>query len=197
MKLVSQATSFRGVRWRAVASVVVAGLALGGCQNSREIFGLDKKAPDEFAVLTRAPLSMPPDYGLRPPTPGVKRPQERAIRDEARRILLSSAPADIEPAAGGPRSTGETALLERAGTADADPTIRQKVSRENQVLAVGDNGLIDRLMFWRKEEPKGSAIDPTLEARRLSENAALGDAATKGPTPVIKRKKRGFLEGLF
>ena len=44
--------------------------------------------PDEFAVVTRAPLSMPPDYGLRPPRPGAARPNETSPRDDARSKLL-------------------------------------------------------------------------------------------------------------
>lgn len=39
---------------------------LGGCSKQvSETFG--KQAPDEFVVLKRAPLIIPPDYDLRPP----------------------------------------------------------------------------------------------------------------------------------
>ena len=31
---------------------------------------MGKRSPDEFAVVRRAPLILPPDYGLRPPRPG-------------------------------------------------------------------------------------------------------------------------------
>lgn len=172
------------------------GLGLSGCAKTREAFGLNKSVPDEFAVVTRAPLSLPPDYGLRPPTPGVGRPQERQVRDEARRILLSSGGGTVIETSAAP-STGELALLNKAGAANADPSIRRKVSRENKLLAAGDKGFVDRLIFWRKDEPKHSEIDPAREARRLSENAAMGDPATKGATPVIQRKKRGLLEGIF
>ena len=47
-------------------------ISVGGCEGVREAAGIAKKAPDEFAVVTRAPLSMPPDYGLRPPRPGAE-----------------------------------------------------------------------------------------------------------------------------
>lgn len=183
------------IPWLAATVVVAATVGLGGCQKTREAFGLEKSAPDEFAVVTRAPLTMPPDYGLRPPSPGAPRPQEREVKEEARRLLVQSGRAADDGSAAG--SPGQTALLGRAGAANVDPGIRQTVSRESQALAEGDKGLVDRLMFWRPEEAKGAAVDPTLEAKRLRENSALGDAATKGPTPVIQRKKRGLLEGLF
>ena len=176
--------------------VVALGLGLSGCAKTREAFGLNKSAPDEFAVVTRAPLSLPPDYGLRPPTPGAQRPQENAVKDEARRILVTSG-GSASTTTTSAASVGETALLTKAGAANVDPSIRAKVSRESNRLRDGDKGFVDRLIFWRKKEPKHSEIDPSREARRLNENAAMGDAATKGATPVIERKKRGILGGLF
>ncbi len=173
--------------------------SLGGCEQTREAFGLQKSAPDEFAVVTRAPLAFPPDYGLRPPTPGARRPQEATTKNEAKNILLRSgsngAPADT----GGKNklSRGEVALLGMAGAQNADPSIREKVSRESSLLAEGDSKFLATLMFWRDEEPPGIILDADSESRRLRENAALGDAPVKGTTPVIKRKQKGFLEGLF
>src|SRR5476649_523970 len=45
-------------------------VALTGCQAMRDAAGLQKKSPDEFAVTTKAPLVIPPDFNLRPPMPG-------------------------------------------------------------------------------------------------------------------------------
>src|ERR1043165_2260549 len=43
---------------------------LSGCDSLRNAAGLTKKSPDEFAVTTKAPLVIPPDFNLRPPLPG-------------------------------------------------------------------------------------------------------------------------------
>src|SRR5215475_3640085 len=43
---------------------------LSGCDSLRSAAGLTKKSPDEFAVTTKAPLVIPPDFNLRPPLPG-------------------------------------------------------------------------------------------------------------------------------
>ena len=59
----------------ALAAAIVGALIVTGCDGAREAIGIGKQSPDEFAIVTRAPLSMPPDYGLRPPQPGVDRPQ--------------------------------------------------------------------------------------------------------------------------
>ena len=81
--------------------LLLAGLALGGCQ----VFG-GRNAPDEFAVARNAPLVIPPDYTLTPPVAGT--------------AVLNPAEAQaqaIEALFGGPapRSASEMSLLERAG----------------------------------------------------------------------------------
>src|ERR1700760_1982891 len=65
-------------------------LLLGGCSGNSltRTFGLTRDAPDEYTVPTRAPLSMPPDYNLRPPRPGAPRPQEQSERQQAAAALV-------------------------------------------------------------------------------------------------------------
>ena len=44
---------------------------LSACEGGiGDALGLGKKAPDEFAVVRSAPLTLPPDFTLRPPRPG-------------------------------------------------------------------------------------------------------------------------------
>lgn len=50
-----------------VLTAFAALLALSSCGNiNRETLGLDKKAPNEFMVSTKAPLTMPPEADLNP-----------------------------------------------------------------------------------------------------------------------------------
>ena len=72
------------------ASMSIGFFLILGCENAKETIGLTKQSPDEFAVVTRAPLSIPPKFDLRPPKPGADRPQETATRSEARKILLKN-----------------------------------------------------------------------------------------------------------
>ena len=72
----SRSTRFKS-RTLFLASVGLVALTLGGCSNAMsqlsDEFGLGRSnGPDEFAVATRAPLSMPPDFSLRPPQPGAR-----------------------------------------------------------------------------------------------------------------------------
>lgn len=178
-------------------AVVALTISVGGCEGVREAAGIAKKAPDEFAVVTRAPLSMPPDYGLRPPRPGAERPQEARVTDTARDLVIkhdSSTTSSENAAAGSP---GESALLSKAGATAPDPKIRRKINRESSILAAESDSLADRLIFWQKSPEQGVIVDAAAESERLKENATRKEAPTKGKTPSIVRKPEGWLEGII
>ena len=187
---------------KGAAFLIAGSLLTSGCQNARSVIGLEKQAPDEFAVITRAPLSVPPDFGLRPPTPGAQRPQEKSVRNQARDVLLghpdtNSASAAQVAAASGKLSAGEAALLASAGALNADASIRSVVNRENTAMVETDASIFDKVFFWQEVDPPGTVVDPEKESRRLREASAMGDPPNKGEVPVIKRRERGILEGIF
>jgi len=93
--------------------VTLAAATLAGCGTSGI---LNRERPDEFAVQRQAPLVVPPDFALTPPSPGAPRPTEGTAADQALDALFGG------PA---PRSQVETSALDRAGT--ADPGIRTAV----------------------------------------------------------------------
>lgn len=193
-------------------SILLAALAIavpalaGGCTSVKEQLGLTKQSPDEFKVVSRAPLSMPPDYNLRPPTPGAPRPQEGTTRDQAAAAVFGYPGAGLQPDQIPPigvgeseaaQSSGESALLQSAGASGVDPNIRALVDTETAADVADSQSLADTLVFWRDPEPYGDVVDPAAEQKRLQENAALGKPVTEGETPVIIRKQRGMLEGIF
>ncbi len=190
-----------------LAAMAVALPALaGGCSSVKEQLGLTKQSPDEFRVVSRAPLSMPPDYNLRPPTPGAPRPQEGTTRDQAAAAVFGYPGAGLQPdqippigegEAESAQSSGESALLQSAGAGGVDPNIRQLVDSETAEDEADSKTLADTLVFWRDPEPYGDVVDPAAEQKRLQENVALGKPVTEGETPVIVRKQRGMLEGIF
>ena len=47
-------------------SVFLFVLLLSSCGVISKDLGLEKTSPDEMLVITRAPLSIPPEFGLRP-----------------------------------------------------------------------------------------------------------------------------------
>lgn len=181
---------------RPALALACAALLASGCSSLRSIAGLDKDAPDEFQVVQRAPLSMPPDFGLRAPDPGAPRPQETTTTDRARQIVIDRqvAPGEskVRPIEG--RSVGEAALLKQAGATGSNTDIRRQVDRETSTLASADKHWVDTLLFWKTAQPAGSVVDPEKEAARLRENAALNRPTTAGETPTIKKKSSALFE---
>jgi Protein of unknown function (DUF3035) len=164
--------------------------ACGGNTNYARTFGLSRDAPDEFTVTTRAPLSMPPEFALRPPTPGEDRPQELSQRQQAADTLVPSAALTN---GGGPMSPGQEAILQQAGPA-APANIRGQV--DQAAIAAASPTLTERLMFWKSTQP-GTVVDPSKETQRLQQNAALGQSPLVGNTPIIQKPNSGFLGNLF
>ncbi len=183
----------------AVCVALVLGVA--ACDGFRKQLGLNKSAPDEFRVVSRAPLSLPPDFTLRPPEPGAPRPQDGTPTQQAKRAVFRVEEDEkLQELLENPndhRSAGERSLLANAGADQIDPNIRQIVERETAEVNAESSDFIDSLVFWRAEEPVGEIIDAEKETRRLRENAALGREVNEGETPTIERKKKAFLEDLF
>jgi hypothetical protein len=84
------------VRHRGLAAVaiVAAGLSLTGCDSFKRAVGMEKTSPDEFAVESRAPLTVPPDFDLRPPQPGASRPQEVSTANKAQDVIDNAGPGE-------------------------------------------------------------------------------------------------------
>ena len=169
-------------------------LALSACSGDEltRTFGLTRDAPDEFQVTTRAPLSMPPDFTLRPPRPGAQRPQELSGSQQAEAALV---PESLNVPVSRRTSAGQEALVAAAGR-PAPANIRAEVNSDAAIDAP-NRSFADRLMFWRAATPPGTAVDPTREAQRIRQNNALGQPVESGDTPIIQRSNRGILSGLF
>jgi hypothetical protein len=175
-------------------------LAACGGDSIRDALGYGKDAPDEFAVMTKAPLVIPPDFSLRPPQPGAPRPQEAnfqpSISAERAMTGVNAAPvAGVQTEA--VKSSGEQALLEQTGGNDADPRIRQIVNSETRTLVEKDASFTDDILFWREKTPPDlSLVDPAAEKKRLQENEAQGKPTTEGKTPS-HTPKPGWFDGIF
>lgn len=194
----------------AALALIGLGVVLSGCSEFRSALGYQKESPDEFQVVARAPLALPPNYDLRPPVPGAERPQEQSMSDQAAarilgRRLTNAAPSSTTGpavvAAPAPavnvNSAGEARFRQQLGVDKADPNIRQVVNAETATFVYDEQYPIDKLLFWRKNPEPGVLLDATEEQRRLRENSALGKPVTDGESPTIERKRGGLLQGIF
>jgi Protein of unknown function (DUF3035) len=171
-----------------ISSVIVfaASLTLSACESTREQFDFSKKAPDEFAVVKRAPLEMPPSFEVRAPRPGAPRPQEQATDQMAREAILGpDAQKALAKEAG--VTQGEAVLLQKTGAANASPAIRAKVDAETAELIKEETPGINALkeMVGQKAtEPSFEEVDPIAETNRIKQNKAQGKPIGTGKTPI-------------
>ncbi|WP_293678275.1 DUF3035 domain-containing protein [uncultured Phenylobacterium sp.] len=167
-----------------VATALVAAAGLAGCQSTQKALGMSKVTPDEFRVVTKAPLVVPPDYALRPPAPGEPRPQELQPESAARNALLGQREAEQ-------RSDGEKMLVAKAGAEKADPLVRYVVDDEFGDIAHKEKGFADRVMFWKKDDaPEATA--PALDGSHTPVDAATEKARIAkltGDKDVIIRRE--------
>jgi len=179
-------------RMRSYLALGLAALSLAACGDVRDDLGLGRSSPDEFAVVDRAPLSVPPEFTLRPPLPGAPRPQEVDQTQRADTTLFGEEGSAAQKNTGR-MSSAEQMLLASTGADKANPDIRQVIDREASQRIVGDEHLVDNLLWWKKEPPPGVAVNAPAEAARIKAAKAKGQPLNKGATPIIERQKSGWL----
>jgi hypothetical protein len=168
-----------------IAASLLGTAGLGGCQSASHALGLAKVTPDEFRVVTKAPLILPPDFALRPPAPGEPRPQELQPESAARTALLGQRSAEV-------RSDGEKLLVTRAGGDKADPLIRYVVDDEFGGLAHKDRGFADWVMFWKKGQPATApSTDATTPTPVDAATESTRIASLIGDKPVVISRSPG------
>lgn len=170
-------------------------LFLAGCSSVKTALGVNKSVPDEFAVVTRAPLTLPPNYALQPPKPGTQRPQELTSYQQAQQVL-SGNQQNIGQNIG--QNTGqsnipnntvngsaEQALLQRAGASQTNQNIREIVDGES----VQQQSLKDA--FLQKPTANTQTVDALKERQRLQQSGVSQDnevpSVTVKPAPWWQR----------
>ncbi len=175
------------------AAALVLSLGLGGCGGGEtvgEALGYERAGPDEMTVIKRPPLTVPPDYNLRPPRSNQPRSQSEAASTAARETLIGpSSTVAPEPSDGAGQasvdkanaserakatltgkevagaesaaSAGQSALLDRTNRVEGNLEALTETRQENRV----DGSLLRRLVTW-KPAPR----DPEADAAQASDD---------------------------
>lgn len=146
--------------------------------------------PDEFRVVRKAPLTVPPEYNLRPPTPGSSRPQELSSEAQARIAVFGSDYAQNA-------SEGEKLFIKAAGGDAVDRSVRSAVDYDNaQILRKSRNFADAILNFGKPAVGSEPVLDPAAEAERLRVQEEGLKELTGGAKVVIQPKQTSKLPGL-
>jgi len=202
MRLRSRRIAYAGL-------LIGAAAMLAGCDTIREAAGNDKQPPDEFAVLTKAPLIIPPDFNLRPPKPGAAPLNQSEPTETAQQSLFGADTATIAKAMPGNMSEGEKMLLASAGAQDANPSIRQDLATDhNKALQSASDDFTNTVLFWQKptERDEGVNADAELEKSASTKPGGAKPATTDSSTqskssddnqPATIEKKKKSSGGWF
>jgi hypothetical protein len=166
----------------------------------QDALGINAKAPDEFVVVKRAPLSVPPEFDLKPPAPGSSEYGRISTREQARSSVLGEASphAAIVESVGSENlpSSAESTFLDKLKVNQADPDIRAKLS-EDRTKKPDTSNAKTLLEILRTEEGEHPVVDAKREAERIRHNKDNNLPVNKGETPVIEPKDRGLLDILL
>jgi hypothetical protein len=166
-------------QWLQTGAVVLLTAVLGACSGSvADTLGMGKRSPDEFAVVKRRPLIVPPDYDLRPPDPSARRPVASRPETQTRAALtgvpIERSAGSAETAAGGPGllrgepapsvSSGEAALIRRSQVS-ADPATVSRPVEGAAAPAGEDASLFERVIAAPADAAEGARETPAVVRR--------------------------------
>jgi hypothetical protein len=163
-------------------AAVLAAIGAGACASG-------PATPDEFRVMRKAPLTVPPDYQLRPPAPGEARPQELMPDAQARIAVFGT---DVARGA----SEGEKAFIAKAGGDAIDRSVRNQVDFDSAQILRKNRGFADSILNFGKGGPSEPLVDPAAEAERLKAEQESLKEVTGGGTVLIRQKNTSKLPGL-
>ena len=195
-------------------------LLLAACDSNsmKSTLGMGQKAPDEFVVVSRPPLVMPPEFDLQPPQPGAEPPHIPSTEAQARKLLLGTrddtmtldefldtpdnTPAvdtAVTPVIVGDAPTAASAnFLNKLGADTANPSIRtqlrQDIAAPPPEATEEAGSLYEQMMGEAREEP---VVDPAAEAERLRTNKDAGKSVTDGETPTQDNSSKSVLDRFF
>jgi len=173
-----------------LALLAGASIALIGCQSIREAAGVTKTPPDEFAVVTKAPLVIPPNFNLRPPHAGAAPTNQSSPTDSAQAALFGDDPAAIAASLPNNYSAEEKTVLANTGGAMADHGIRQQIAADTKSMSTADDSFTDKLLFRSAPDPNaGNPVDADAEHDRIVAEKTDGQTPIEGQAQDEINKK--------
>lgn len=163
---------------------------LAGCSEvTHKQLGLNKESPDEFQVISRPALIIPPNYDLRPPHEGSDY-DARSASDDAKAILGTGRSRDnnfdskkLSPA--------EAHFLDQAGTSEKVSGIRHMLKQDHLVKQKSQEGFWEKLKSFSPTSPHQPEpiVDAAEESSRVKEAIANKEAVNADDTPMLEKKR--------
>lgn len=178
---------------------------LAACSGSvRDTLGMRRSAPNEFKVVSNPPLSVPPEFSLRPPVPDDSFVENKSTSTEAKKVLFEKASADITISS---ETNGEEAFRSLFNANEANPEIKSLLQKEiieaakqEEEKSFIEKNLLSKIPSFSKDNEKqesDSIVDAKLEKDRITESKNKGEEITGNQTPVVEQGSSNNKNGLF
>lgn len=159
---------------------ILAVLALSACSTSdvKSSLGLRKSAPDEFAVISNPPLSVPPSFEMVAPTDEPKVFTEKEVMQETR------------------LGRDDAEFLGEFDRPVAKTKVQKQIDDENKQFhkSRSEKGAVRRAITNINGHDEEKVIDPVSERRRIRDNVANDLPINEGE---VSNKSKSTLERIF
>ena len=136
-------TDFKMNRGKNILGLLCLTLTVSACGGGlSDAFAYKKNPPDEFAILKKQPLIIPPDYSLKPPNETGSKIARASTRVEAEQILTGRE-VDINEIA----SDGEREILDRVGSNPSQNNVRAKIQNDGNNVISKDKAVTEKLIL--------------------------------------------------
>ena len=161
-------------------------ILLCSCASSDNLIKLSEVPPDEFAVIRKDPLEIPPNFNLRPPGKLEKNSSDSSKK--AKEVFTdlignkkknNTSDLDLTP--------GDSILLEKTGFTEKNSSIREVLTSENSQELL-NKGRIEKLVESLVGKRNENILNPSEERKRNQEQVATGENFLKSQKPVIIRR---------
>jgi len=155
-----------------VSAGLVLCLGLSGCSDFKRAIGKEKSKPDEFEVVVRPPLSLPPNFSARP-------------TDQNSSQSAASAPtANAQASKLFARRQGSSTNIDTLFAFDQiEENIRTKIDEETKGV-IYERRLPLQVIFGGLPDV-GPIVDKMAEDERIRQNRRAQRAINEGATPAI------------
>ena len=166
------------------------GLVASGCSGFRKAIGEEKSSPDEFEVVVRPPLSLPPNFFA----------SSDQLTENANSSASSSATAVASAATSAADSPIDARSVAAAALGAAEGRAADSYAQVFDFSAVPDNirQIVDEETYGIRFERRiplqvlfgglpdiGPVLDKFAEDQRLRQTLRQGGSATEGGTPAM------------
>ena len=155
--------------------IIAFNLFLISCSKVRDSAGVNRKVINEYNVIERPPLVIPPNFNLLPPEQILSKDIDETDSDLAKEILFGLDENDNEP---NTNNSLITEIIKETNANSVDNSIRDEINEE----FAGEKSSLEDETLFQNEEELNAAIEATKKKTNSNEKINKKE----------KKKKRFF-----